>query len=190
MTGRRAALGQLIAFLDLISSSPLVHLAIATESTDDVISISNIHHQRNTDIGTENSSQSFQSEMVDMYQKEQTKILRFAHLAEDTVSYDSRLKEVQIIPADASDNIVGDVTQQLSNVSAAKLREAWKALKKPVTTILLSSEPRRVYNFFLNLQLLWLCHQYLLRAKAENKNEPKGERDVYRTHCMYINDHY
>lgn len=121
--------------MDHIASSPLAHLAIATESTDDVISISNIHHKRNADIGADKPSQSFQSELVDMYQKEQTKILRFAHLAEDTLSYDSRLKEVQIVPTESSDAIDAEDTKQLSYVSAVKLREAWQALEKPVTNV-------------------------------------------------------
>jgi hypothetical protein len=76
-----------------------------------------------------------------MYQTEQTKILRFAHLAEDLVSYDSQLKEVHIVSAASSDYEHGSdaadghgpaPVKVLSNISVRKLRETWQGLKKPV----------------------------------------------------------
>ena len=75
-----------------------------------------------------------------MYQQEQTKIMRFAHLADDTVAYNTHLKEAQLIPSATSDDPrEGIQTKVLSNISIRKLRETWRGLKKPVRLLLFIS---------------------------------------------------
>lgn len=122
----------LLEFLEEVNKNSLMHLSIATESTADVVSISNIHRSRNEPSLSADSMMSFQKEMTDMYQQEQTKILRFAHLADETVSYDSHLKEVHIIPLSREDSTGEGSSKTLSNISVKRLREIWQGLKAPV----------------------------------------------------------
>lgn len=170
---RDAALRLLVEFLDDVANNSLMHLAIATESTEDVISISNIHKKMNKSNLEEPSASDapFQKEMIDMYQREQTKIMRFAHLTEETFLYDSKLKEVQVLQDSNEISKEENSVSVMSNISSRKLRETWQGLKEPVLLVF-CLVTRALHRF--RLQLLWLCHRYLLHAKCKNSNEPEG----------------
>jgi hypothetical protein len=152
------ALALLLRFLDQVADSPLMHMAIATESTADVISISNIHHKRggeavNMPINLAHS----QDEMVNIYQSEQTKILRFAHLMDDTLSYDAQRNEVQVVDSggDGADHV-----KPLSNITVKRLRETWQGLKKPVRRQDKTRQDKTIYCIVLYCTVLYCTILY------------------------------
>ena len=132
---REQAFTLLLHFLDKVVNSPLMHLSVATESTADVISISQLHHNRNVSKpGDALTSTHYQDEMVNLYQREQTKIIRFAHLLDDTVLYDPQLHQVQLVTNFSSDDEPG-TEKPLSDVSIENLRETWQKLRNPVNIV-------------------------------------------------------